>query len=40
MVIEREDERGTLTVVMDTVNIEARCRRRFDILYAVLSLAF
>ncbi|XP_053404898.1 uncharacterized protein LOC123536425 [Mercenaria mercenaria] len=28
MVIEREDERGTLTVVMDTVNIEARCRRR------------
>ncbi|XP_060602263.1 uncharacterized protein LOC132755412 isoform X2 [Ruditapes philippinarum] len=24
MVIEREDERGTLTVVMDTVNIEAR----------------
>lgn len=28
MVIEREDERGTLTVVMDTVNIEARCHRR------------
>ncbi|KAL4238731.1 hypothetical protein ACF0H5_003438 [Mactra antiquata] len=28
MVIEREDERGTLTVVMDAVNIETRCRRR------------
>lgn len=28
MVLEREDELGTLTVVMDTVNIEPRNRRR------------
>ena len=32
MVIEREDELGTVTVVMDTVNIEPRCRERYVIL--------
>ncbi|KAH3851997.1 hypothetical protein DPMN_094486 [Dreissena polymorpha] len=27
MVIEHEDDRGTLTVVMDTLNIETTCQR-------------